>query len=76
MFFVAIINNGKLVCIGSSLFLRSRYGNGYYLTLVVDDGSNDVMKSLEHISEDDKDDIVDGSVDDLDTVPTRNASGK
>ena len=58
------------------MFLRSRYGNGYYLTLVVDDGSNDVMKSLEHISEDDKDDIVDGSVDDLDTVPTRNASGK
>ena len=72
---IAIINNGKLVCIGSSLFLRSRYGNGYYLTLVVDDGSDNVMKSLEHISEDDKDDVVDGSVDDLDTVPTRNTSG-
>jgi ATP-binding cassette subfamily A (ABC1) protein 1 len=36
---IAIINNGKLVCIGSSLFLRARYGNGYYLTLVLDDGT-------------------------------------
>ena len=51
-FRIAIINNGKLVCVGSSLFLRSRYGNGYYLTLVVDDGSeNNVNKSLEHIEE-------------------------
>lgn len=38
---IAIINNGKLVCVGSSLFLRSKYGNGYYLTLVIDDGSNE-----------------------------------
>ncbi len=44
---IAIINNGKLVCVGSSLFLRARYGNGYYLTLVVDDGSEDKAKSLE-----------------------------
>ena len=48
---IAIINNGKLVCVGSSLFLRSRYGNGYYLTLVVDDGSENVNKSLDHIEE-------------------------
>ena len=50
-FRIAIINNGKLVCVGSSLFLRSRYGNGYYLTLVVDDGSEDVNKCLDHIEE-------------------------
>ncbi len=31
---IAIINNGKLVCVGSSLFLRTQFGNGYYLTLV------------------------------------------
>ena len=34
---IAIINNGKLICVGSSLFLRASYGNGYYLTLVKDD---------------------------------------
>ena len=34
---IAIINNGHLVCVGSSLFLRARFGNGYYLTLVKDD---------------------------------------
>ena len=40
---IAIINNGKLLCVGSSLFLRASYGNGYYLTLVKDDwtGSSD-----------------------------------
>ncbi|KAL3869286.1 hypothetical protein ACJMK2_041989, partial [Sinanodonta woodiana] len=31
---IAIISQGKLVCCGSSLFLKNRYGNGYYLTLV------------------------------------------
>ncbi len=31
---IAIINCGKLVCVGSSLFLKSLYGVGYYLTLV------------------------------------------
>eukprot|EP00094_Tigriopus_californicus_P002639 TCALIF_02551-PA protein Name:"Similar to Abca7 ATP-binding cassette sub-family A member 7 (Rattus norvegicus)" AED:0.06 eAED:0.06 QI:3223/1/1/1/0.88/0.92/28/283/1389 len=34
---IAIINNGKLICFGSSLFLRAKFGNGYYLTLVRDD---------------------------------------
>ena len=32
---IAIVNQGKLVCVGSSIFLRSTYGNGYYLTLVL-----------------------------------------
>ena len=31
---IAIISQGKLCCCGSSLFLKSQYGNGYYLTLV------------------------------------------
>ena len=44
---IAIINNGKLVSFGSSLFLRSRYGNGYYLTLVVSDGSNNEVANDE-----------------------------
>lgn len=34
---IAIISQGKLCCIGSSLFLKNRYGNGYYLTLVRSD---------------------------------------
>ena len=34
---IAIINNGRLVCVGSSIFLRARFGNGYYLTLVRQD---------------------------------------
>lgn len=34
---IAIISNGRLCCCGSSLFLKSRYGNGYYLTLVRED---------------------------------------
>lgn len=38
---IAIINNGKLICFGSSLFLRAKFGNGYYLTLVRDDSTDD-----------------------------------
>ena len=38
---IAIISGGKLCCCGSSLYLKSHYGNGYYLTLVQDDGKND-----------------------------------
>lgn len=30
---IAIIANGKLKCCGSSLFLKGRYGSGYYLVL-------------------------------------------
>lgn len=36
---IAIISQGKLCCCGSSLYLKSQYGNGYYLTLVQDDGN-------------------------------------
>lgn len=33
---IAIISQGKLLCCGSSLYLKSQYGNGYYLTMVKD----------------------------------------
>ena len=43
---IAIINNGKLVTVGSSLFLRLKFGNGFYLTLVKEDEeSGDEVKS-------------------------------
>ena len=31
---IAIISNGKLRCVGSPLFLKSHFGDGYRLTLV------------------------------------------
>ncbi|XP_050403065.1 phospholipid-transporting ATPase ABCA1 isoform X2 [Patella vulgata] len=31
---IAIISHGKLCCAGSSLFLKNKFGSGYYLTLV------------------------------------------
>lgn len=31
---IAIISSGKLRCVGSPLFLKSRFGEGYSLTLV------------------------------------------
>ncbi|CAG9334832.1 unnamed protein product [Blepharisma stoltei] len=35
---VAIMSHGKLRCLGSSLFLKKRYGVGYYLTIVKEVG--------------------------------------
>lgn len=43
---IAIISNGGVRCCGSSLFLRRRFGNGYYLTLVRSD-NNCLSASLE-----------------------------
>ncbi|KAJ8306345.1 hypothetical protein KUTeg_016890 [Tegillarca granosa] len=45
---IAIISHGKLRCCGSSLFLKSHYGNGYYLTLVRsnNDDDDDEMDSM------------------------------
>ena len=31
---IAIVSNGKLRCVGSPLFLKSHFGDGYHLTLV------------------------------------------
>ncbi|ESP01294.1 hypothetical protein LOTGIDRAFT_212836 [Lottia gigantea] len=39
---IAIISHGKLCCCGSSLFLKSKFGSGYYLTLVKQDGNGAV----------------------------------
>lgn len=32
---IAIISHGRLMCCGTSMFLKKRFGSGYYLTLVV-----------------------------------------
>ena len=49
---IAIINNGKLICVGSSLFLRSSYGNGYYLTIVKDDlADHDSVDNQKHVED-------------------------
>ncbi|KAL8576510.1 hypothetical protein ACOMHN_003068 [Nucella lapillus] len=37
---IAIISHGKLCTIGSSLFLKNRFGSGYYLTLVRGEGQS------------------------------------
>ena len=36
---IAIISHGRLCSIGSSLFLKNRFGSGYYLTMVRSEGS-------------------------------------
>lgn len=53
---IAIISQGKLCCCGSSLFLKSLYGNGYYLTMVQsngdeEDNNDDEKDSVEEKSE-------------------------
>ncbi|XP_064607351.1 phospholipid-transporting ATPase ABCA1-like [Liolophura sinensis] len=47
---IAIISQGKLKCCGSSLFLKNRYGSGYYLTVVKSDDSqeeSELTKSMD-----------------------------
>ncbi|TMW59993.1 hypothetical protein Poli38472_000035 [Pythium oligandrum] len=39
---IAIMAEGQLRCCGSSLFLKNRYGAGYNLTIVKEEGCNDV----------------------------------
>ena len=41
---VLILSASRLVCCGSSLFLKSLYGTGYYLTLVK--GSSDQVQEI------------------------------
>ena len=36
-----IVFSGKLACVGSSLYLRAKFGNGYYLTMVKDEEEKD-----------------------------------
>jgi energy-coupling factor transporter ATP-binding protein EcfA2 len=55
---IAIINNGKLVTVGSSLFLRRKFGNGFYLTLVRADDVDDKdapAQITEELEDDDED---------------------
>lgn len=49
---IAIISQGKLKCCGSSLFLKNRYGSGYYLTIVKSDDSpeeDELTKGLNNL---------------------------
>lgn len=48
---IAIVNQGKLVCVGSSIFLRSTYGNGYYLTLVLNNGADSTASGAGSLTE-------------------------
>ncbi|XP_071811381.1 phospholipid-transporting ATPase ABCA1-like isoform X2 [Apostichopus japonicus] len=43
---IAIIANGKLKCCGSSLFLKGRYGSGYYLVLTKETTSMQLRQEL------------------------------
>lgn len=45
---IAIMSEGKLRCCGSSMFLKSRYGVGYYLTMVK---SQDAIKNSNKIED-------------------------
>nr|XP_040569768.1 phospholipid-transporting ATPase ABCA1-like [Lepeophtheirus salmonis] len=52
---IAIISEGKLITCGSSLFLRNRFGNGYYLTIdryIPEDNHHEVFSSIEDEEED------------------------
>uniref|UniRef100_A0A8C7GSN3 P-type phospholipid transporter n=1 Tax=Oncorhynchus kisutch TaxID=8019 RepID=A0A8C7GSN3_ONCKI len=52
---IAIISHGKLCCVGSSLFLKTQLGTGYYLTLIfkksVSESSSDAGLGSEPESE-------------------------
>lgn len=50
---IAIIAKGKLRCCGSSLFLKSHFGSGYYLVLTKQTGGFGRSRSM-----DEKDDDV------------------
>lgn len=38
---IAIISSGRLQCCGSSVFLKGRFGSGYYLTVEWRQGGDD-----------------------------------
>ena len=46
---IGIMSSGKIVCLGTSLFLKNRYGAGYKLTLVKKDKEIDVGALQKHI---------------------------
>lgn len=59
---IAIISHGKLCCVGSSLFLKSNFGGGYYLTLVKNeaDGHQATLPSNGHLTSVKEEDKADG----------------
>ena len=50
---IAIIAGGQLQCVGSSLWLKSNFGNGYLLT-VTTDNVKDIIEILAHTKYDGK----------------------
>ena len=48
---IAIISHGKLCSIGSGLFLKNRFGSGYYLTLVRSEGGGTARASAVDLQE-------------------------
>jgi len=42
---IAIISNGQLQCCGSSLFLKSTFGEGYHLVLVKNRSEEDLLSA-------------------------------
>jgi len=42
---IAIISNGQLRCCGSSLFLKSTFGEGYHLVLVKKSSDDDLLSA-------------------------------
>ena len=44
---IGIMNEGELVCLGSPLFLKSRFGTGYTLTVVKSGGVNTDSNQIE-----------------------------
>lgn len=65
---IAIISHGKLCCCGSSLYLKSQYGSGFYLTLVRGK-EGDYGKDME--SDDDLDDDDDDYPDETMSIDSR-----
>jgi ABC-type multidrug transport system ATPase subunit len=43
---IAIMKRGQFCCLGSALHLKSKYGNGYRLSIITDDPSEKRAKSL------------------------------
>uniref|UniRef100_A0AAY4A5S1 P-type phospholipid transporter n=1 Tax=Denticeps clupeoides TaxID=299321 RepID=A0AAY4A5S1_9TELE len=63
---IAIISHGKLCCVGSSLFLKTQLGTGYYLTLVKRDfdlSLSSCRNSSSTVSYVKKDDVSESSSD-------------
>lgn len=43
---IAIIANGQLQCCGTSVFLKSQFGSGYYLTIELDTSQVSIVRSI------------------------------